>query len=63
MCIESFLAHGASSAVALSQQQYKILANMEHDIDCLMQDCSISIANALEIQQSCTKPSIYLFRP
>ena len=24
-----------------------------------MQDCSISIANTLEILQSCTKPSIY----
>ena len=29
-------------------------------IDGLMQDCSISIANALEILQSCTKSSIYL---
>ena len=28
-------------------------------IDGLVQDCSISIANALEILQSCTKPSIY----
>ena len=27
--------------------------------DGSMQDCSISIANALEILQSCTKPSIY----
>ena len=27
---------------------------------CLMQDCSMSIANTLEIQQSCTKPPIYL---
>ena len=27
--------------------------------DGLVQDCSISIANALEILQSCTKPSIY----
>ena len=26
--------------------------------DGLVQDCSISIANALEILQSCTKPSI-----
>ena len=26
-------------------------------IDGLMQDCSISIASALEILQSCTKPS------
>ena len=28
-------------------------------IDGLVQDCSISIANALEILQSCTKPLIY----
>ena len=26
----------------------------------LVQDCSISIANKLEILQSCTEPSIYL---
>ena len=28
-------------------------------IDCLEQDCGISIVNALEIPQSCTKPSKY----
>ena len=28
-------------------------------IDGFVQDCSISIAKALEILQSCTKPSIY----
>ena len=28
------------------------------NFDGLVQDCSISIANALEILQSCTKPSI-----
>ena len=28
-------------------------------IEGLVQDCSNSIANALELQQSCTKPSIY----
>ena len=33
------------------------IVNMFH-IDGLVQDCSISIANALEILQSCTKPSI-----
>ena len=31
------------------------------DIDGLVQDCSISTANALEILQSCTKPSIYIW--
>ena len=30
----------------------------EHSDD-LVQDCSISIANALEILQSCTKPSMH----
>ena len=29
------------------------------DIDGLVQYCSISIANALDILQSCTKPSMY----
>ena len=29
------------------------------DIGGLMQDCSIFNVNALEILQSCTKPSIY----
>ena len=29
-----------------------------HDIDGLVQDCSNSIANALELLQFCTKPSI-----
>ena len=28
-------------------------------INGLVQDCSYSIANALELLQSCTKPSIY----
>ena len=28
------------------------------DIDNLEQDCSNSIANAMELQQSCTKPLI-----
>ena len=31
----------------------------EHYIDGLVRNCSISIANALEILQSCTKPSNY----
>ena len=32
-------------------------------IDDLVQDCSISIANALELLQSCTKLSIFIIRP
>ena len=31
-----------------------------NDIDGLVQDCSNSIANALELLQSCTKPSIWV---
>ena len=30
-----------------------------YNIDGLVQDCSNSTANALELLQSCTKPSIY----
>ena len=30
-----------------------------YDIEFLAEDCSNSIANALELLQSCTKPSIY----
>ena len=32
--------------------------NAYENIDGLIQDCSNSIANALELLQSCTKPSI-----
>ena len=36
---------------------------MQHiHFDGLVQDCSNSIANALELLQSCTKPSIYAFK-
>ena len=31
----------------------------EYDIDGLAQDCSNSIANVLDLLQSCTEPSIY----
>ena len=34
------------------------MANVKDYIGSLVQDCTISIANALEILQSCTKPSI-----
>ena len=36
--------------------------NGECHIDGLVQYCIISIANALEILQSCTKPSIYILQ-
>ena len=34
--------------------------HLNNHIGGLLQDCSISIANALKIMQSCTKPSTYL---
>ena len=43
----------------LINTEYKVLSNIvRHYFDGLVQDCSISIANALEILQFCTKPSI-----
>ena len=35
------------------------VAVQQIDIDGLVHDCSNSIANALELLQSCTKPPIY----
>ena len=35
--------------------------SVNSDINCLVQDCSISIANALEILQSCTESSNWSF--
>ena len=47
--------------VPVSIQSWEILWNANpHHIDGLVQDCSDSIANALESLQSCTKPSIYV---
>ena len=34
----------------------------ESSADCLAQHCSNSIANALELLQSCTRLSVYPFR-
>ena len=34
------------------------LINMLHHVNGLVQDCSNSIANTLELLQSCTKPSM-----
>ena len=38
-------------------QWVNLILQYWHEIDGLVQDCSISIANALEILQSCTMPS------
>ena len=56
MSIQPALFELVCSHVSLSYAQQ----NNIHDIDGLVQDCSISIANILEILQSCTKPSIYV---
>ena len=40
---------------------YELVRAMNHRIDGLMQDYSISIANALEKLQSCTKPSEWVY--
>ena len=37
-------------------------SHVKYHIDGLVQDCSNSIANALELLQSCTKPSIWYIR-
>ena len=48
---------GAPAGTIMTMFQSCIIKAYRH-VDGLMQDCSISIANALEILQSCTKPSI-----
>ena len=47
----------ATDGLVLKQQTISI--DSGDYIDGLVQDCSNSIANALELLQSCTKPSIY----
>ena len=53
------------SYIELSDQIIMISTNTkidkENDIDGLVQDCSNSIANALELLQSYTKPSVYAY--
>ena len=46
-----------TEAIMTNRGSKTILISVEH-IDDLVQDCSIAIANILEILQSCTKPSI-----
>ena len=43
--------------VVILQKGKNVSIVPEDHIDGFVQDCSISIANALEILQSCTKPS------
>ena len=42
----------------LTQYRLSLLKNERMHIDGLVPDCSNSIANALELLQSCTKPSM-----
>ena len=50
----------ASMAVGLSLWLLQCqLSSLDGYVDGLVQDCSISIALAMEILQACTKPSIY----
>ena len=49
--------------IAISSRYHHHHHLLTHNIDGLAQDCSNSIANALELLQSCTKPSIYLIFP
>ena len=47
----------APAPVKYSWGMGKTKKNGQYQTDGLVQDCSVSIANALEILQSCTKPS------
>ena len=59
-CRDTFIA-ASISIEYMTIYMYVILAwyITIHDFDSLMQDCSNSIANALELLQSSNKPSIY----
>ena len=48
--------------ILATDSQQEVIAYIIHEayIDGLMQDCSNSIANTLELLQSCTKPSTYI---
>ena len=46
-----------TEAILKQNFQIDLMTEILYDIDDLVQDCSFSIANALEILQSCTKPS------
>ena len=41
--------------------EYLLIFHVIHHIDCFVQDCSDSIANSLQLLQSCIEPSIYWF--
>ena len=43
---------------SVEMSNMSILEKTDNDIDGLVQDCSNSSANTLELLQSCTKPSV-----
>ena len=47
--------------MAKSTEEARITTFLLRDIDGLVQDCSNSIANAMELLQSCTNPSISIY--
>ena len=53
----------ASCNVFAAHKWISLQINLNHDTDDLMQDCSNSSANVLELLQSCTKPSIKNIQP
>ena len=59
----AYMRYSASLSYALSAMSVLLCSNMQvlhyiqYHIDDLVQDCSVSSANALEILQPCTKPS------
>ena len=57
MCLSYF----PSVLVNSSPELLEELPISKEDIDGLVQDCSNSIADALELLHSCIRPSMYLF--
>ena len=60
ICVTQWVNTHCRGFLAHDELIHKASTKVRYNIDGLVQDCSISIANALEILQSCTKPSIWL---
>ena len=58
--LNPFRAHTTTRKQSTTKPCLYFMGYTEHCIYDLVQDCCISIANTLEIPQSCTKPSSYL---
>ena len=56
-CVEVQTAQGKQCCCKLTHHILNSVGNIKVCIDGLVQDCSNSSANALELLQSCTKPS------